>query len=178
MLAPPADDLVHALKYEDWPELAEVMGDAMARVVAGAAAGAAGADARVHAGVVVPVPTTAERVRTRGYNQAELLARRVAETCELPLRAALVRQGARRSQTALTPAERAANVRGAFAPAPGAAASTRGADVLLVDDVLTTGATASEAASVLAGMGAETVTLLTYGRALATGPGGGAQALS
>jgi predicted amidophosphoribosyltransferase len=164
VLEPPADDLVHALKYEDWPELAGLMGDALVRLDR---PGTTGGDGRA---TVVPVPTTAGRLRARRYNQAELLARRVADAHGLPLRHALVRRAGGRSQTALTPAERRDNVRGAFAPSPGSAASLRGTHVLLVDDVLTTGATASEAASVLADMGARSVTLLTFARALATGP--------
>jgi ComF family protein len=158
----PADDLVHALKYEGWPELASLMGDALAKLVArdpGLAEGRA---------LVVPVPTTAERLRSRGYNQAESLARRVAEVLDLPLCGALRRPGARRSQTTLTPTERRENVRGAFESSY-AAGPVRGAKILLVDDVLTTGATASEAATELARMGACSVTVLTYGRALATG---------
>jgi len=115
------------------------------------------------------VPTTAERLRRRGYNQAGLLAARVAEVRALPLVPALMRVGARGSQTSLAPEARRENVRGAFAPAPGAA-DLEGVRVLLVDDVLTTGATACEAAATLAAMGAADVTLLAYARALAAGP--------
>lgn len=163
MLGTPSDDLVHALKYEGWSELADVMGDAVARQVAMLTV------PQREARVIVPVPTTAERLRSRGYNQAELLARRVARVCRLRLEVGLVRTGARASQTALTPHERRENVRGAFRPAPGAH-RIRGARVVLVDDVLTTGATASEAASTLVEMGAASVTLATYARALATAP--------
>jgi len=162
VLRPPADDLVHALKYEGWRELAGPMGDAVARLVP-TEARAAGRT------LVVPVPTTAERLRNRGYNQAALIAARVSEVSALPLVPALGRVGSRGSQTALTPEARRANVRGAFAPAPDAP-DLGGARVLLVDDVLTTGATASEAATTLARMGAVDVTLLAYARALATGP--------
>jgi len=184
-LRSPADDLVHALKYEGWPELAAFMGDALARLVppehgggGGGTAGGASSAGRGRRTVVVPVPTTAERVRSRGYNQAELLARRVSEVRGLPFADALLRGDARSSQTTLAPDERRRNVSGAFAPAAGPGALVRGARVLLVDDVLTTGATASEAASVLAEMGAEAITLLAFGRALATAPGNGDQALS
>lgn len=163
MLGTPSDDLVHALKYEGWSELAEGMGDAMARLMPTAPPGV------YVRRVVVPVPTTAERLRSRGYNQAELLARRLASVCRLPLVPALVRSGDRASQTLLTPSERRENVRGVFRPVREKGA-IRGADVVLVDDVLTTGATASEAASVLSEMGAERVSLVTYARALATGP--------
>lgn len=148
------------------------MGDALAGLTVPGDAEEAGST------VVVPIPTTAERLRARGYNQAELLARRLAEVRNLPLCGALVRKGAGRSQTALTPAERRENVRGVFAPAPDGVGPIRGARVLLVDDVLTTGATAAEAASTLSAAGGGSVTLLAYGRALATGPENAFQALS
>jgi ComF family protein len=164
VLGRPSEDLVHALKYEGWPELAAPMGDAMARVLTRQP------DVQGRPRIVVPVPTTRERERSRGYNQAELLARRVAERADLPLARALTRAGGGGSQTRLSPSERAANVRGAFRAASLGPDVVRGAAVVLVDDVLTTGATASEAASVLSAMGAESVLLLTYARALATAP--------
>jgi predicted amidophosphoribosyltransferase len=67
-MRPPADDLVHALKYEGWPELASLMGDALAKLVT------LDATRTGSRAIVVPVPTTPERLRSRGYNQAELLA--------------------------------------------------------------------------------------------------------
>jgi ComF family protein len=176
-LEPPADDLVHALKYEGWGELADLMGQAVARLeppegaagLGGTRVGGAAPGVRSHA-VVVPVPTTARRRRRRGYNQAELLAKRVASARGLPLVEALARTSEGVSQTALTPAARRENVRGVFSPVRGAAAPVAAAHVLLVDDVLTTGATAGEAASALAGAGAASVTLLAFARALPTGP--------
>lgn len=172
VLEPPADDLVHALKYEGWPELAALMGGAMARLPLPAAEGADR--------VVVPVPTTEERLRSRGYNQAALLAERVARAAGAPLRAPLTRRGGRPSQTTLAPDERRDNVRGVFEAVPGARAEVADRDVLLVDDVLTTGATAAEAARTLVACGARRVTLVTFARALPTrrsrpaGPGGAA----
>jgi ComF family protein len=170
VLAPPATDLVHALKYEGWTGLAEPMGDAVAALEPPT-------EDPTEALVVVPVPTTARRLRTRGYNQAELLARRVAEVRALPLAAALSRRGDHGSQTALTPSERRDNVRGAFAPGTDAG-RVRGGHVLLVDDVLTTGATACEAAVALAAIGARRVTLVTFARALPDRPQRRSQALS
>jgi ComF family protein len=162
VLAPPADDLVHALKYEGWPELAELMGRDMARLGVMDATGK-------EASLVVPVPTTARRLKSRGYNQAELLAADVAGRLRIPLCRALARVSEGRSQTALTPTERRENVRGVFAPGAAEAGRVRHERVLLVDDVLTTGATASEAATALLGMGARTVTLLAFARALPDG---------
>ncbi|GMV04291.1 MAG: hypothetical protein AMXMBFR53_05720 [Gemmatimonadota bacterium] len=159
LLAPPADTLVHALKYEGWAELAGEMGHAMARV---SLPSTAGGPPRL----VVPVPTTSGRVRRRGYNQALLLARAVAEARRLDLSEALVRTRGGATQVALHPSQRRANVRGVFAVREGETARLRGAHVLLVDDVLTTGATACAAATELARAGAEATTLLTFARAL------------
>jgi ComF family protein len=162
VLEHPADDLVHALKYEGWGKLAGLMGDALAAL----APPNGWADA-----VLVPVPTTARRLRHRGYNQAELLARRVASVRELPIANALARPGDAGSQTSLSPEERRDNVRGAFAPGRDIH-RIRAAPVLLVDDVLTTGATACEAAEALVALGAASVTLLAFARALPRDPRG------
>jgi ComF family protein len=162
VLAHPADDLVHALKYEGWPELASMMGREVARLDL--------PPGTLDGSTVVPVPTTARRHKMRGYNQAELLAESVAGSLHRPMCHALVRASEGRSQTALTPAERRENVRGVFAPATPSDPRVTDAHVLLVDDVLTTGATASEAASTLGGMGARSVTLLAFARALPGGP--------
>jgi ComF family protein len=161
VLEPPAEDLVHALKYEGWSELADLMGGALNRLDTQGGA---------ECSVVVPVPTTARRLRRRGYNQAELLARRLARERGSPLVDALERAGEGRSQTTLAPTERRKNVRGVFRPLGAAAPHVAGVDVLLVDDVLTTGATASEAATALASLGAASVTLVAFARALPAGP--------
>jgi ComF family protein len=157
VLASPADDLVHALKYEGWPELAHDMGRAMAGVVP--------REMTAHT-VVVPVPTTPARVRTRGYNQAELLARSMARTLGLPLTTALERTRGGATQVALHPSQRRANVKGVFAVRGGEHSRLRDMHVLLVDDVLTTGSTAGAAATELDRAGASGVTLVTFARAL------------
>jgi ComF family protein len=168
VLEAPAVDLVHALKYEGWREAAYYMGGAMAAAFQGnQPSGPASGHARRT--IVVPVPTTPGRERTRGYNQAHLLAERFAGLTGLPLYLALTRTGAPRSQTSLSPAERSENVRGAFGLAA-AVRAVRGAHVVLVDDVLTTGATAGEAAVVLVGGGAARVTLVAFARALPSRP--------
>ena len=180
-LEAPADDLVHALKYEGWRELADFIARAMAKVafphtLAGAGVGRAPhppsedfRGVRVEAPtrhVVVPIPTTTRRLQQRGYNQAELIAERLAELSDLRSYRALRRRGGGHSQTSLTRAERRENVRGAFSPVGRAERTVRGAQILLVDDVLTTGSTAGEAASTLTEMGAESVTLIAFARAL------------
>ena len=155
VLAPPADDLAHALKYEGWQELGDLMSEAMV-----------GAIRDVSADVVVPVPTTDSRRKRRGYNQAEVLAESVAGAVGVDMVRALSRRRGEGSQTSLTPEQRRANVRGVFVANATLRAGLRGAHVLLVDDVLTTGATGGEAASVLVAAGARSVTLVTYARAL------------
>jgi ComF family protein len=112
------------------------------------------------------VPTTRQRMRERGYNQADLLAQRYAANMSLAHAEWLTRTGARGTQTTLQPAARAANVAGAFALAAAAHEVVRNAHVLLVDDVLTTGATAAECASTLVAAGACCVSILTFARAL------------
>jgi ComF family protein len=156
VLGSPVDDLVHALKYEGWPELAGLMGHELSRV---------GLPDEDRESLVVPVPTTPRRQVRRGYNQAELLAESFAARTGRSVRRALVRRSEGRSQTSLTPTERRENVRDVFAPSP-IGADVTGMRVLLVDDVLTTGATASEAATTLASMGASRVTLVAFARAL------------
>jgi len=159
LLEHPADTLVHALKYEGWGELSVEMGRSMAGVKLPSEASAAGA-------VVVPVPTTVRRVSQRGYNQAQLLAKSFSEGVGMPLLEALERPRGGATQVALHPSERRANVKGAFVPNSGMDRSLKGAHVILVDDVLTTGSTAVAAATALDEMGAFGVTLVTFARAL------------
>jgi len=156
VLQTPVDDLVHALKYEGWAELAQTMAEALARITLPASGPA----------VVTAIPTTAARVRARGYNQAGLLAERYSAASGLPIADLLVRARATASQTELHPAERQANVEGVFAVDAPAMSHWGGAHVVLVDDVLTTGATASEAARALVSAGASGVTLIAFARAL------------
>jgi ComF family protein len=106
---------------------------------------------------LVPVPLHRFKRRERGYNQAELLCRGITETTGIPGAASLiVRKRHTISQTHLSLEERTDNVRGAFSAAAGAV-SQKGAVIILVDDVITTGSTILECAEVLRGMGAERV---------------------
>ena len=117
------------------------------------------------ADVVVPVPLHRERQRERGYNQAELLARPLARQLGLPCRPVLlVRTRPRPDKLHLSLEERWESVRGAFAARPGSQVDNL--RVLLVDDVMTTGATLDACAKALREAGAKSVTGLTVGRAL------------
>ena len=104
--------------------------------------------------VLVPVPVHVERLRQRGYNQAALLARRLAPWVGLPTADLLARLRPTSQQHRLNRAQRLRNLRGAFALRAGARAPPR---VVLVDDILTTSATLEACAGVLRAAGAERV---------------------
>jgi ComF family protein len=110
---------------------------------------------------LVPVPLAPGRLRRRGYNQAERLASALSERAGLRLRGdLLVRVRDTRTQTALAPEARQANVAGAFMKV-----GATEARVVLVDDVFTTGATLVAAASTLLEAGAKRVGAVTFARA-------------
>jgi ComF family protein len=115
------------------------------------------------AAALVPVPLSRERERERGFNQAALLAERLARPLDVPVRARwLARLRATLPQSELSASERARNVRGVF----GASSAVAGLHVIVVDDVLTTGATAGECARALRAAGAAEVGVLTVARVL------------
>lgn len=151
--------LVHALKFRGHDILAARAGALMA---------AAARSRGLHEGLgaIVPVPSTARRNRERGYDPGALLAEEVARRLGRPLRPLLSRVREAPAQSTVPAAERQRNVRGAFA----ASARTRGLRLLLVDDVLTTGATAFEAARTLRAAGASSVDILVLARTPETGP--------
>jgi ComF family protein len=119
----------------------------------------AGAELLVDADVVVPVPLHPSRERTRGFNQARELARHLG----VPIAGALARTRKSPSQADLPAARRNANVRGAFTWRT--EVPVDGAIVVLVDDVVTTGATLSACAASLIDAGAKEVRALTAARA-------------
>lgn len=105
-------------------------------------------------------PLSAQRLRKRGYDQAELLARRVGEAAGLPVEPTLVKVRQNKTQSQLADdSQRRANVVGAYECRPGL--DLVGKRVVLVDDIVTSGATLSECASCLRIAGAESVVALT-----------------
>lgn len=154
---------LHQLKYGGETRLAGPLGAAIARRWA-----------RVTAGgdVLVPVPVHADRARQRGYDQAELIARAAAADLGLPCAPILERARATVAQFDLDRATRATNVRGAFRlrdrppgrPTSAVGRPLAGRWVVLVDDVVTTGATLSACAAPLLGAGAIGVSAVTVAR--------------
>jgi ComF family protein len=149
-----ARELVHALKYRGMTALATRMGELLAE---------AARNHRLEADVIVPVPLSGLRNRTRGYNQAAALARAVGSELGLPVVAgALSRRRHTAPQARRADAEaRRANVAGAFVARPEAVA---GQSVLLIDDVATTGATLSTCAAALREAGAGPIWALAFAR--------------
>ena len=113
--------------------------------------------------VIVPMPLHWRKRLQRGFNQAELLGRQVSNRTGIPLVNALKRRKRTDPQAGLTRAQRRTNVAGAFEVRR--PADVQGRHVLLIDDVLTTGATASACSAVLKRAGASRVTVLTLARA-------------
>lgn len=156
-------ELIHLLKYDHVRPAANLLGRMLSEVIVALAPGF-GTDP-----VVIPVPLHKTKYRERGFNQSEEIARaalklRPAGLCVKPNVSALVRQKNTTSQTGLTPAQRRDNMRGAFAVMR--PDDIRGRDVLLVDDVMTTGTTVSECARTLCRAGAERVFVATVARVL------------
>jgi len=114
--------------------------------------------------VIIPVPLHWRRLLTRGYNQALILARPLGRKLKIPIApGALVRRVNNPPQVGLSRAQRRENMKKVFAVKN--KKNVAGKNILLVDDVITTGATVSEAAKVLVKAGAETVSVLAFGRA-------------
>jgi ComF family protein len=151
--------IVHALKYGGWPAVAPGMAARMARLPFPA-------DVIAERTAVVPVPLSRTRLRERGYNQAEAIARALAREWSLPLWTGILgRTRDTRSQVQLTPSERARNVSNAFCVVGTARAALRGSHIVLVDDVITTAATLNAAATALMDGGARILSYVSFGRA-------------
>jgi ComF family protein len=150
--------LIHLFKYSGMKPLARPLARFLERALAlrGDGEHAQRFDA------VVAVPLHWRKKWARGFNQAELLARLVAKRRGLPLLEALRRRRPTEVQAGLAMAGRRRNVTGAFAAR--ARADVKGKRILLVDDVMTTGATATACASVLKRAGAASVSLATLAR--------------
>ena len=151
---------VRALKYDRWSALAPYMAACMMAPVKTVTARLGGAGATC----LVPVPLAPARLRERGFNQAEALACALAARGSAPLQPALERRAGGGRQAGLRGALRRANVQGRFRPRSGFDADGRAA--ILIDDVLTTGATAVACAEALAEAGFRHVATVSFARTL------------
>jgi ComF family protein len=144
---PPTDRLIHHYKYLKKTKLVHLFGGAMASLIR--------ADFVLRqADTIIPVPLFWWKRLRRGYNQAALLAQIISEETGIPVKDILKRVKNTKTQTRLTESERAKNVLNAFTIQ---ANNIKGQNVLLIDDVLTTGATLNECARVLKQTGAAQV---------------------
>jgi ComF family protein len=150
-----ARTLVHALKYGDRLDLAPTLGRWMVQ---------AGAPLLAEADALVPVPLHWRRLWWRRFNQSAALADVIAARAKRPVSHALARVKATRQQVGLTASERALNVQGAFRVPEAARQDIKGRRLVLVDDVLTSGATIDACSRVLLRAGAAAVDVLVFAR--------------
>ncbi len=155
--------IIHALKYDGWTAVADGIAERMARV-------SWPRDVTEERSALIPVPLSNSRRRERGFNQSAVIAEKLGALWKVPVwEGCLVRGVSSQSQTHLTPGERLTNVAGAFSIPHASSATLRGAHIVLVDDVVTTGATLRACASALFASGARTISYMTFGRAPASG---------
>ncbi|MDR1684666.1 MAG: ComF family protein [Elusimicrobiota bacterium] len=145
---PVSRSLVHAFKYEKYIHIASFFAPLLYKTWQNN-------PEFFEADLLVPVPIHKSRLRSRGFNQALLLARGLSGLCGVPVADVLARCAKTKSQTALGRQARAANVKGAFVCLDKAA--VKGRAVVLIDDVCTTSATMEECAIVLKSAGAREV---------------------
>jgi ComF family protein len=148
--------LVHALKYGDRLDLAPMMGRWIST---------AGREVLAEADALVPVPLHWRRLWARRFNQSAMLAAEISAEAKVPVAAgALKRVKATAQQVGLSRSERAANVQGAFRVPPESKPAVAGRRLVLVDDVLTSGATVDGCARALLRAGAANVDVLIFAR--------------
>jgi len=156
-----ASALVHQLKYGDRLDLAPMMGRWMAR---------AGRELLAEANALVPVPLHWRRLWARRFNQSAALAGAISALCGMPvMHRGLIRVRATPQQVGLSKAERADNVQGVFRGPGEHKAEIMGQRVVVIDDVLTSGATVDACARALLRAGAAHVDVLVFARVVANG---------
>jgi ComF family protein len=145
--------LVHDLKFRDRHDARRLFGRWLAE---------AGAELLFSADLIVPVPLTRGRLLSRRFNQSAILALEVSRLTGVALDPLALRRTRRtRPQVGLTRPQRRQNVAGAFAVPPAHKARIAGANVVLIDDVITTGATAAACARALRRAGAARIDVLS-----------------
>ncbi|MDX1631969.1 MAG: phosphoribosyltransferase family protein [Thermoanaerobaculia bacterium] len=158
---PPLTFVIHALKFRRLDFLARDLGPLLARELPDEAVN--------ESDLIIPIPLSRLRLLRRGFNQAAVLAEALGEALDLPVRR-LLRRSTRSPQARLSRSDRLRNLRGSFS----CRRPVRGLQVLLVDDVLTTGTTLEAAARCLVRAGARVSLAAVAGRTrrhLRTSPG-------
>lgn len=154
----PARQLVHRLKYGDRMELAKPLGAWMAR---------AGQELLTEADLLVPVPLHRRRLAARRFNQANALAQAISVESGVPVDPfVLARVKPTPSQVGLSRSQRALNMQGAFRVSELHTARAEGRRIVLIDDVMTSGATVNAASRALLRSGAKHVDVLVFARAV------------
>jgi len=149
-----AEKLLHVLKYEYAEDVMQVISVIVQHACKESPSWLGSA------GVIMPVPLHKKRFAERGFNQATLLARVLSESVDIPMVYGLKRGKATEQQATLSKQERMANVRGVFEVTQ----DVEGLNILLVDDVYTTGSTMQECARVLRVAGAKSVMGWSFAR--------------
>lgn len=145
----PFQAIAHALKYEGFQSAGRMVGGALGEQMI---------EWGVRADVILPVPLHRAKHRERGFNQAESIARGIADRTRWPVVTdVLVRTRSTKTQTKLDAAERRKNVEGAFAVPEGKSEGLQNRTCIVVDDVITTGATILACARVLRSSGASSI---------------------
>jgi ComF family protein len=158
----PASTIVHALKYEGWAAVANEIAERMSRL-------SWPRDVIDERAALIPIPLASARKRQRGYNQSALIAHGIAKRWRIPVwEDVVIRSRETSSQTRLTPEQRLDNVAGSFRIGR-RPEELSGAHLVIVDDVVTTGATLNTCATVLYETGARIISYVTFGRAHASG---------
>lgn len=156
--------VIHALKYEEMTVLGEMFGESLGRALL---ENPKCADICA----IVPVPLHAQKERERGYNQSEYICSGIARVTNLPLFSHAVRRPKNtRSQTKLSATDRQKNMKDAFEADVPSVAAIRGNKILLVDDVITTGATVQSCARALHGAGVKAIVCASIGIAKLDAP--------
>ena len=153
--SPDIELLIHAVKYRGRKRLGRFLGSILAKRIA--------EEIDSSTDLIVPVPLHRTRQRERGYNQSEALARGFAKACSLPIRTDCMKRNRHtRTQTLLSGTERQVNVKDAFSVRR--AEFCKGKRILLIDDVITTGATMNSCAKALKEAGAAHVSGVALAR--------------
>ena len=141
--------LIHALKYEGFERSGVWLGKEL---------GSAVVDRQIRADLLIPIPLHKRKFRERGYNQAEAIARGVSRVTGIPVRSDIVRRTRfTETQTKLNLEARQKNMEDAFAVVSKNSGVLKGSSCILVDDVITTGATLNACAETLLNAGASKV---------------------